>query len=101
MFAALGSQVTLVLRGRTLLKDFDDMLGMAALRHFVAAGVDIVSTGHPSALLRAASGSLELSLRDGRKLAPFDSVLWAIGRVPRFEELALDKAGSSTTCTVS
>jgi glutathione reductase (NADPH) len=93
VFAALGSQVTLVLRGATLLKDFDDMLGAAALRHFVEAGVTIISTGHPAALARVADGTLELSLRDGRRLAPFDAVMWAIGRVPRFEELGLDRAG--------
>lgn len=93
IFASLGSKVTLVLRGRAVLKDFDAMLGAATLRHFVEAGVEIVSTGHPEALGRAADGSLQLSLRDGRKLAPFDAVLWAIGRVPRFEGLDLDKGG--------
>jgi len=93
MFAALGSQVTLVLRGGTVLKDFDDMLGIAVLRHFAEAGVNIVSTGHPSALERAADGALSLSLHDARKLGPFDAVLWAIGRVPHFEELGLAAAG--------
>jgi glutathione reductase (NADPH) len=93
VFAALGSQVTLVLRSHTLLKDFDDMLGIAVLRHFAEAGVEIISTGHPAALERSAAGSLELSLRDGRKLSGFDSLLWAIGRVPRFQELSLDAAG--------
>jgi glutathione reductase (NADPH) len=93
VFAALGTKVTLVLRAQTLLKDFDEMLGAAALRHFAEADVEIVSTGHPSALERAVDGTMELSLRDGRKLGPFDSVLWAIGRVPRFEDLGLEAAG--------
>src|SRR5215207_1317601 len=60
VFAALRSKVTLVLRGRTLLKDFDSMLGEAALRHFVEAGVEIISIGHPSALARGADGSLQM-----------------------------------------
>jgi len=93
VFAALRSKVTLVLRGRTLLKDFDSMLGEAALRHFVEAGVEIISIGHPSALERVADGSLQISLRDGRRLDSFDAVLWAIGRVPRFEGLGLEAAG--------
>jgi glutathione reductase (NADPH) len=93
VFAGLGSKVTLVLRGHTLLRDFDAMLGAAALRHLVEAEVEIISTGHPAALQRRADGSLELSLRDGRALPPFDAVLWAVGRVPKFEELGLDQAG--------
>jgi len=93
VFAALGSKVTLVLRGATLLKDFDAMLGEAVLRHFVEAGVEILSTGHPAELKRAADHTLELNLRDGRKLNSLDAVLWAIGRVPRFQNLHLQAAG--------
>jgi glutathione reductase (NADPH) len=93
VFAALGSQVTLVLRGRAVLKDFDDMLGLALLRHFAAQGIEIVSTGHPAALRRLAGDSYELELRDGRVLKPLDAVLWAVGRVPHFEDLGLKAAG--------
>lgn len=93
VFAALGSNVTLVLRGHAVLKDFDDMLGIGALRHFAEAGVEIISTGHPESLALTPEGVLRLSLRDGRQLGPFDAVLWAIGRVPRFQDMGLEAAG--------
>jgi len=93
IFAALGSHVTLVLRGETVLKHFDSMIGESMLKALREQGVSIVTRGWPSALDCDASGSLALSLRDGRRLEPFDCALWAIGRSPAVEELALGRAG--------
>ncbi|HVC30823.1 MAG TPA: glutathione-disulfide reductase [Steroidobacteraceae bacterium] len=93
IFAALGSHVTLVLRGETVLKHFDSMIGESMLKALREQGVSIVTRGWPSALDCDASGSLALSLRDGRRLEPFDCALWAIGRAPAVEELALGRAG--------
>ena len=93
IFAALGSHVTLVLRGETVLKHFDSMIGESMLKALREQGVSVVTRGWPSALDCDASGSLALSLRDGRRLEPFDCALWAIGRAPAVEELALGRAG--------
>ena len=93
IFAALGSSVTLVLRGETMLKQFDSMLGESMLRILRDDGVNIITQAWPSALDGNADGSLAMSLRDGRRLEPFDCVLWAIGRAPAVEELGLDRAG--------
>ena len=93
IFAALGSSVTLVLRGETMLKHFDSMIGESMLKVMRQAAVSIVTQAWPSALDRDASGSLTLSLRDSKRLQPFDCVLWAIGRAPAVEELGLDRAG--------
>jgi glutathione reductase (NADPH) len=92
IFAALGSEVTLVLRGETVLKHFDCLIGEATLQILRAEGVVPVTQAWPSALDGDADGRLALSLRDGRRLEPFDSVLWAIGRTPAVEELALEHA---------
>jgi len=93
IFAGLGSETTLVLRGDTALKTFDDMLGEVALTMLRGEGVEIVTRAVPAALRRAAHGALELQSRDGRQLGPFDSVLWAIGRGAAVEDLALERAG--------
>jgi len=93
IFAGLGTQTTLVLRGDTALKTFDELLGEVALTTLQAAGVEIVTRAVPAALRRAAHGALELQSRDGRRLGPFDSVVWAIGRGAAVEELALERAG--------
>ncbi|HEX5207438.1 MAG TPA: glutathione-disulfide reductase [Steroidobacteraceae bacterium] len=93
IFAALGSKVTLVLRGETMLKQFDSMIGESMLKILREEGVSIVTQAWPSALDGDASASFAMSLRDGRRLEPFDCVLWAIGRAPAVEELGLDRAG--------
>jgi glutathione reductase (NADPH) len=93
ILAGLGSETTLVLRGDTALKTFDDMLGEVALTMLRDEGVEVVTRAVPAALRRAARGALELQSRDGRQLGPFDSVLWAIGRGAAVEELALERAG--------
>jgi glutathione reductase (NADPH) len=37
-----------------------------------------------------------LELHDGRRLGPLDTMIWAVGRVPNVEELALSRAGVHT-----
>jgi glutathione reductase (NADPH) len=93
IFAALGSSVTLVLRGETALKDFDSMIGESVLKILRDEGVSVATQAWPAALDCDARGCLALSLRDGRRLEPYDCVLWAIGRAPAVEELAVGRAG--------
>ncbi|HEX8783040.1 MAG TPA: glutathione-disulfide reductase, partial [Steroidobacteraceae bacterium] len=93
IFAGLGTQTTLVLRGETALKTWDDMLGETALAMLREDGVEIVTRAVPAALRRAVHGAFELQSRDGRQLGPFDRVLWAIGRGALVEDLALERAG--------
>jgi glutathione reductase (NADPH) len=93
ILASLGAKATLVLRGHRALKDFDAMLGEAMLKIMRDEGIEVATNAWPHALARTATGALELEARDGRKLGPFDTVIWAIGRVPEVEALALDRAG--------
>jgi glutathione reductase (NADPH) len=93
IFAALGSNVTLVLRSQTMLNDFDSMIGESMSKILSDDGVSIVRQSWPAALQSDAGGHITLTLRDGRQLEPFDCVLWAIGRTPRVDELGVDRAG--------
>jgi glutathione reductase (NADPH) len=93
IFAALGSDVTQVLRGETMLKQFDSMIGESMQKILRDEGVSIATQAWPSALECDAGGSLALRLRDGRRLEPFDCIVWAIGRAPAVEELGLERAG--------
>jgi glutathione reductase (NADPH) len=93
IFAALGSKTTLILRGETCLRGFDAMIGQATLKVLKEAGVDVVSGAWPEALARNVEGALELDVRDGRRLRPFDSLIWAVGRGPAADNLGLDSAG--------
>jgi glutathione reductase (NADPH) len=93
IFAALGSQVTLVIRGESVLKHFDAMLGTACMKAMREDGVEFVTNTWPEALERTPGGPLELVLANGRRLPPADCVLWAIGRAPSVADLRLDAAG--------
>jgi glutathione reductase (NADPH) len=92
ILSALGAKATLVLRGHRALKDFDSMLGEATLEIMQDEGIEVATTAWPHALQRTVTGALDLEVRDGRRLAPFDVVIWAIGRVPSVEDLGLEKA---------
>ena len=93
ILAALGSKTTLVLRGESCLKGFDTMIGQCTLKIFRDEGVEVATSAWPESLARNADGALELTARDGRKLQPFDTVIWAIGRGPVSDELGLEEAG--------
>jgi glutathione reductase (NADPH) len=93
IFAALGAKATLVLRGHRALKDFDSMLGEATVKIMRDEGIEVVTNAWPLALERTPAGALDLEVRDGRRLTPFDAVVWAIGRVPAVEDLGLERVG--------
>jgi glutathione reductase (NADPH) len=92
IFAGLGSKTTLVLRGGSALRTFDPMLGETILRTLGEEGVVVATNVALAVLERGAHGALELRANDGRRLGPFDCVLWAIGREARVEDLALGRA---------
>jgi glutathione reductase (NADPH) len=93
IFAALGSQVTLLIRGDSVLKHFDAMLGIACMKAMREMGVEFVTNTWPTALEPTPDGTFELVLATGQRLAPADCVLWAIGRMPCVEDVGLDAAG--------
>ncbi|MGH8259592.1 MAG: glutathione-disulfide reductase [Steroidobacteraceae bacterium] len=93
IFAALGTQVTLAIRGDRVLKSFDSLLGETALEIMRSDGIEILSEAWPESTREVAGGGFELTLRDGRRIGPVDTILWAVGRAPFVEGLRLDRAG--------
>jgi glutathione reductase (NADPH) len=93
ILASLGAKATLVLRGHKALKDFDSMLGECMVKTMRDEGIEVVTGAWPQALERTVTGALDLEARDGRRLTPFDAVIWAIGRTPAVEGLGLELAG--------
>jgi glutathione reductase (NADPH) len=89
----LGSKTTLVLRGEIALRGFDSMIGQSTLKILRDDGVECATNAWPDGLARNVDGTLELLARDGRRLKPFDSVIWAIGRGPVVDGLGLERAG--------
>jgi glutathione reductase (NADPH) len=81
VFAALGSQVTMVVRGATLLREFDPLLIEAAHEGLTGAGARILTHSTPTELAQTASG-ISVHLKGGESLAQQNAVIFATGRDP-------------------
>jgi len=90
---ALGSEVTLVLRGERLLSRFDALLRETLMEEMLADGIDIIPCVHLERVERAADGSLTLHGGQGRSVGGFDRLVWAVGRRPLTDDLGLEAAG--------
>lgn len=90
---ALGTHVTLALRGELPLRHFDAMLGQELSDEMRRQGIEIVTGSVPSGLRRADDGTLCLEREHGPALAGYDVVLWAIGREPNTHGLDLERVG--------
>ena len=93
VFLALGSATTLVIRSQHLLRHFDAMLGDGLLKIMQDEGLQLASGAAPTALTAEPDGSRWLHTADGRRLGPFDAVIWAIGRDPLSAGIGLAEAG--------
>jgi glutathione reductase (NADPH) len=83
VFAALGSEVTVVWRGAHLLRDFDPLLVEAAEEGLREAGATLLPQSRPTALTRAADGKrIDVRLDNGELVTDQDAVIWATGRKP-------------------
>jgi glutathione reductase (NADPH) len=90
---ALGSEVTLVVRGETVMRHFDAMLGASWVEIARDLGVQIIHRAVTESVTRLTDGSLQLAVADGRHVGPVDKVIWAVGRSPRTEGLGLQGVG--------
>lgn len=91
ILAALGSKTSLILRTESALRGFDTMIGQSTLKILREDGVEVVTSAVPEALSRKSDGALELAVGDGRRLGPFDTVIWAVGRGPVLDGLGLER----------
>ena len=89
---ALGAETALFVRHDGVLRDFDALLAEQLAKQMHAAGIEIVTRAVPKAV-RGAPGDLTLETADGRSFFGFETLIWAIGRAPRTDSLALERAG--------
>jgi glutathione reductase (NADPH) len=92
VFAALGSRVTILMRGERILRDFDIMLSETLMQAMTNQGIEL-RTGQALEGLRRGASGVDVVMKDGSCAGPFDSVLWAVGREPNTEGLGLDAIG--------
>lgn len=99
VFLALGSETTLVIRTTQVLRHFDAMLGDALLRSMQEDGLELAAQTVPAALHAGAGSERWLEAADGRRLGPFDAVIWAIGRDAATGGLGLERVGIAVDAT--
>ena len=90
VFAGLGSEVTVVIRGGTLLRELDSLLIEAAHEGLQQLGARLVTEAAPTLLERAADGRIEVCLGNGERLLGQDAVVLATGRDPVTEFIAAE-----------
>ena len=95
VFNALGSKVNIVVRKDGLVRSFDAMLGEQVMEAMRDSGIRIDTRVIPASL-EEQDGALFMNSEDGRRFGPADCVLWAVGREPNSDTLALDAAGVKT-----
>ena len=91
LLRALGSEVD-VLAHERLLDSFDEELVRALTQQMEVQGIRLDRHSAVQAARRT-PGGIMLDDASGGSHGPFDALLWAVGRVPNTEALALDAAG--------
>ncbi len=93
MLRAYGAEVTLMLRGSKILRNFDNMLREVLLEEMLDNGINILSSVQVQQVRETPAGEKTLSCNTGLELGGFDMLLWAIGRTPNTTGLGLDRVG--------
>ena len=92
-FARLGTKVTIIQRGRTLLSGMDEDVGRALEAALIDEGIDVVTGAQLLRVTHDAAGKRVWVMKDGgeRSYAGMD-ILQALGRSPNIEGLHLEAA---------
>lgn len=82
------------------LRGFDQQMSSLVTEHMASHGTQFLRGCTPSRVKKLPDGQLQVTWKDlasGREdMGTFDTVLWAIGRVPETRSLNLEKAGVNT-----
>ncbi|MAT65808.1 MAG: glutathione-disulfide reductase [Gammaproteobacteria bacterium] len=89
---ALGSEVSIIALEDRVLEVFDPMISDTLMETMQQQGIALHMGFKVSELARGENGIDVVSAGDGR-LTGFDTVIWAVGRRPNTEGLALERAG--------
>ncbi len=103
LFAALGSDVTVVCRGSNVLRGFDEDVRQALAGSYTNRGIKLMFCDSICRLKRRTgaagsgdnTGRIDVTTEQGARLVA-DQVLLAFGRAPNTGSLGLDRAGVKT-----
>jgi len=92
ILAALGTKVVIVIRGKTVLRNFDSMISVGVTEEVEVSGVQIHKTSQVSKVEKAGD-NLTVTLDSGLVESDVNTVLWAVGRTPQTDLLEVGAAG--------
>lgn len=92
ILAGLGSKVTLLARGRTLLRNSETVASEMVTESLRRNGVDLRFEAHPSGVVRSVAGGT-VSATVGDETIEIDEVVVAAGRVVNTDSLGLESVG--------
>jgi glutathione reductase (NADPH) len=90
---ALGSSVTVVALEQRVLETFDPLISDTLAANMRQAGITLDLPFAVASVSQQANGQLSVTNTEGRTLDGFDTLIWAIGRTPNTQNLALDATG--------
>jgi len=104
VFNGLGSDVTVFTRSNTVLRHFDPVIGATLVPEMKRLGLKFATHADIKSLARVGSGengSIAVTYdgdhfesgEKGTHTAEFDTVVWAIGRLPYVENIGLENVG--------
>ncbi|HEY5602085.1 MAG TPA: glutathione-disulfide reductase [Gammaproteobacteria bacterium] len=96
---ALGSEVTLLVRGHYVLSHFDIMLRDVLMKELLSSGINVITNTTVESVTKTGDNNIHLSCNNNRHYDGFDSLLWAIGRTPNTAGLNLEAAGVALTAS--
>jgi len=92
-FARLGTRVTILQRGRTLLSEMDEDVGRAIEAALIDEGIEVVTGAQLLRVTHDVTGKSVWVMNDGRERSYIgEEILQALGRRPNIEGLRLDLA---------
>lgn len=92
---SLGSEVSLLLRGETLLTRFDASVRDTLMEEMQKHGISILTSVRLQGVERDGD-ALALCIGSGERVTGYDTVIWATGRKPNTDGLNLEATGVRT-----
>lgn len=95
IFHGLGSEVTVVYRGKEILSRFDQDVRQGLHKAMTHKGIRILTEAMLEGVRRGDDGRLHVIVSNGEAIDA-DQVMLAVGRIPNTENLGLERAGVAT-----
>ena len=91
---ALGSDVTMLVRGQAVLSHFDSLLRESLSKELISEGINVINNTSVESITKSGTGELHISCNNKLHYEGFDTLIWAIGRRPNLDDLNLKVTGA-------